>query len=123
MIWRRTCSRSPPSPTRSGRGRWPDGKVTRLITDAGKPNGVQVSPDQKTLYVLAHDNGAHDFLAKGETSQKGLMACLAYDLSPDGTVSNRRVLVDWLPNDGGDGIDVARHCPVPGPSTARKPIP
>jgi gluconolactonase len=82
----------------------PDGKVTRLITDAGKPNGVQVSPDQKTLYVLAHDNGAHDFLAKGETSQKGLMACLAYDLSPDGTVSKRRVLVDWLPNDGGDGM-------------------
>jgi gluconolactonase len=82
----------------------PDGKVTRLITDAGKPNGVQVSPDQKTLYVLAHDNGAHDFLAKGETSQKGLMACLAYDLSPDGTVGKRRVVVDWLPNDGGDGM-------------------
>jgi gluconolactonase len=84
----------------------PDGKVTRLITDAGKPNGVQVSPDQKTLYVLAHDNGAHDFLAKGETSQKGLMACLAYDLSSDGTVGKRRVVVDWLPNDGGDGMTV-----------------
>jgi gluconolactonase len=84
----------------------PDGKVTRLIADAGKPNGVQVSPDQKTLYVLAHDNGAHDFLEKGETSQKGLMACLAYALAPDGSVSNRRVLIDWLPNDGGDGMTV-----------------
>src|SRR5215469_4037547 len=84
----------------------PDGKPTRLITDAGKPNGVQVSPDQKTLYVLAHDNGARDFLEKGETSQKGLMGCLAYDLSPDGTVSNRRMLIDWLPNDGGDGMSV-----------------
>jgi gluconolactonase len=84
----------------------PDGKVTRLITDAGKPNGVQVSPDQKTLYVLAHDNGAHDFLQKGEVAQKGLMACLAYDLSPEGAVSNRRTLVDWLPNDGGDGMTV-----------------
>ena len=83
-----------------------DGKVTRLITDAGKPNGVQVSPDQKTLYVLAHDNGAHDFLEKGETAQKGLMACLAYDLSPDGAVGNRRVLIDWLPNDGGDGMTI-----------------
>jgi hypothetical protein len=39
--------------------------------DAGKPNGIQVSPDQKTLYVLAHDNGGHDFLKKGETSEKG----------------------------------------------------
>ena len=28
-----------------------------------------------------------------------------YDLSPDSTVSNRWVLIDWLPNDGGDGND------------------
>jgi len=87
----------------------PDGKVTRLITDAGKPNGIQVSPDQKTLYVLSHDNGGHDFLAfleKGEKAEKGLMACLAYTLSPDGTVSNRKVLINWLPNDGGDGMTV-----------------
>jgi gluconolactonase len=74
-----------------------------------KPNGIQVSPDQKTLYVLSHDNGGHDFLAfleKGETAEKGLMACLAYTLSPDGTVSNRKVLINWLPNDGGDGMTV-----------------
>jgi gluconolactonase len=83
-----------------------DGKVTRLITDAGKPNGVQVSPDQKTLYVLSHDNGAHDFLEKGETAEKGLMACLAYTLGADGSVSNRRVLINWAPNDGGDGMTV-----------------
>lgn len=83
----------------------PDGKVTRLITDAGKPNGVRVSPDQKTLYVFAHDNGSFDFtrLGKDEKTQKGLMALLAYDLAPDGTVSHRRMLVNWLPNDGGDG--------------------
>ena len=84
----------------------PDGTVVRLITDAGKPNGVQVSPDQKTLYVLSHDNGAHDFLEKGEIAEKGLMACLAYALSPDGTVSNRKILVNWAPNDGGDGMTV-----------------
>ncbi len=30
----------------------PDGTVTRIITDAGKPNGVCVAPDQKTLYVV-----------------------------------------------------------------------
>ena len=84
----------------------PDGKVTRLITDAGKPNGIQVSPDQKTLYVLAHDNGGHDFLEKSETTEKGLMACLAYTLGPDGTVSNRKLLINWLPNDGGDGMTV-----------------
>jgi gluconolactonase len=34
------------------------------------------------------------------------MACLAYTLRPDGTVSNRRLLINWLPNDGGDGMTV-----------------
>ena len=35
----------------------PDGSIQRIITDAGKPNGVCVSPDQKTLYVVSNDNG------------------------------------------------------------------
>src|SRR5215831_180117 len=35
----------------------PDGSITRIITDAGKPNGVAVSPDQKTLYVISNENG------------------------------------------------------------------
>jgi len=100
----------------------PDGKVTRLITDAGKPNGIQVSPDQKTLYVISNDNGSYDRLEKGEPAEKGLTALLAYALAPDGAVSNRRVLTDWGTNDGGDGVTVdvdgnlyvAVHEPVPG---------
>src|SRR5438132_1717761 len=35
-----------------------DGRIHRIITDAGKPNGVAVSPDQKTLYVVSNDNGS-----------------------------------------------------------------
>ena len=38
-----------------------DGSIHRIITDAGKPNGVCVSPDQKTLYVVSNDNGATGF--------------------------------------------------------------
>jgi gluconolactonase len=45
-------------------------------------------------------------MQKGETAQRGLTALLAYALAPDGTVSNRRVLVDWFPYDGGDGMTV-----------------
>lgn len=30
----------------------PDGKVTRLIDDVVTPNGVNLSPDEKTLYVI-----------------------------------------------------------------------
>jgi gluconolactonase len=32
--------------------RSPEGKVTRLIEDAKAPNGVILSPDEKTLYVI-----------------------------------------------------------------------
>ena len=35
----------------------PDGGVHRIITDAGKPNGIAVSPDQKTLYLVSHTHG------------------------------------------------------------------
>ena len=30
----------------------PDGKVTRLIDNLGQPNGITLSPDEKTLYVI-----------------------------------------------------------------------
>ena len=36
----------------------PDGSIHLVVTDGGKPNGVAVSPDQQTLYVISHDNGA-----------------------------------------------------------------
>ena len=35
----------------------PDRSLHRIITDAGKANGVALSPDQKTLYVVSNDNG------------------------------------------------------------------
>ncbi|HEV3162881.1 MAG TPA: SMP-30/gluconolactonase/LRE family protein [Isosphaeraceae bacterium] len=65
-----------------------DGKVTRLDTTSTKPNGLAVSPDQKTLYVS--DNGSKR------------RALVALDLDADGNVSNPRVLHDF---GGGRGID------------------
>jgi gluconolactonase len=84
----------------------PDGSVHRIITDAGKPNGVCVSPDQRSLYVVSNDNGsvAFDRLKEGETTHKGRMALLAYDLHADGSAAFRRVLADYYPNDGPDGL-------------------
>jgi len=86
----------------------PDGSIHMIITDAGKCNGVAISPDQKTLYVVSNDNGATGFdrLPEGAKTQKGVMALLAYDLAEDGTASNRRVLVDYYPEDGPDGLVV-----------------
>jgi gluconolactonase len=84
----------------------PDGKVHRIITNAGKNNGVCVSPDQKTLYVVSNDNGWFGFqqLEKGETTHQGAHILWAYDLNPDGTATNRREVVNYAPYSGPDGV-------------------
>lgn len=88
----------------------PDGSVHRVVTDCGKCNGVLVSPDQKTLYVIGNDNGWFEFqnLQEGENTLQGHHQLQAYDLSPDGKASNRRVLIDYTKGDkpcsGPDGM-------------------
>jgi len=86
-----------------------DGSIHRIITDAGKPNGVAISPDQKTLYVVSNDNGSTGIgrlrmKEDPEPTHKGRMALLAYDLSPEGKAKFRKVLVDYAPEDGPDGL-------------------
>jgi len=74
-----------------------DGRVSLIIDDAGKPNGIVVSPDQQTLYVASADD---------PSSASALNALLAYDLSGDGGASNRRVLVDFGAEWGPDGMTI-----------------
>lgn len=83
-----------------------DGSVHRIITDAGKPNGVAVSPDQKTLYVVSNDNGNTGIgrLPMDAPAKKGAMALHAYALAEDGTAKFRKTLVDYAPQDGPDGL-------------------
>lgn len=74
-----------------------DGKLTLLIADIKAPNGIAFSPDEKTLYVSDVD------------PQRA--AWLAYDVKPDGTVTNGRVFFDatrWRkdPFFGPDGFKV-----------------
>ena len=56
-----------------------DGTLHRVVTDAGKPNGVAISPDQKTLYVVSNENGttAIERLDKGTAPRAGLVASMA----------------------------------------------
>ncbi|MCI0701800.1 MAG: SMP-30/gluconolactonase/LRE family protein [Planctomycetia bacterium] len=88
-----------------------DGTIHRIITDAGKPNGVAISPDQKTLYVVSNDNGTTGIgrLKSAENkvlepTKKGAMTLMAYDLAADGTAKFRKTLVDYAPQDGPDGL-------------------
>jgi len=83
-----------------------DGKIQRIVTDANKPNGVAISPDQKTLYVVTNDDGhmGFDRMPKGTPARKGRMELSAYDLHPDGTATYRKRLVNYAPEDGPDGL-------------------
>ncbi len=91
----------------------PDGTVDRIVTNGGKTNGVLVSPDQSTLYVVSNDNGWLGFMQLDETDQAPTVSrhlLQAYDLNADGTVSNRRVVIDYSelypgkPCSGPDGL-------------------
>jgi gluconolactonase len=65
----------------------PDGALSLLVKDFIKPNGLALSPDEKTLYV-ADTEGSH---------------LRAFDVAEDGSLSNGRVLCE-VP--GPDGIKV-----------------
>ena len=66
---------------------WKDGKLTLLGGDRDRPgeapNGIALSPDEKTLYVTA-----------------GMRKTMAYDVRPDDTIANPRVFIEA----GNDGI-------------------
>jgi len=88
----------------------PDGAVTRVATNCGKCNGILISPDQKTMYIVSNDNGWFEFqnLKKGETTVQAGHLLQAYDVDGNGNLSNRRVLIDYSkldkPCSGPDGI-------------------
>lgn len=56
-----------------------DGTMTLLEGNMGTTNGIEVSPDNKTLYV-------------NESIQRNVWA---YDLSPTGAISNKRLLIKF----------------------------
>lgn len=64
-----------------------NGKVTLLEKNMGTTNGIEVSPDDKRLYV-------------NESVQRKVWV---YDLSPGGQISNKRLLIGF-PDFGMDGM-------------------
>jgi gluconolactonase len=71
----------------------PDGNVTQIIADVHKPNGIIIAPDMKTLYLA-------------ENHPKGDRLLLAYPLQEDGGVGTRKVLHDFAPDRGIDGMAI-----------------
>jgi gluconolactonase len=72
------------------------GQVTRVLAapDIERPNGLQISPDDKTLYVI--ESGA---------PPSGPRMIRAFDLQADGTARNRRVHFDF-PGRSADGMSI-----------------
>jgi len=64
-----------------------DGKATLVAKDLGTANGIEVSPDGKTLYV-------------NESVQRNVWA---FDITKDGSLTNKR-LVKQFPDHGFDGM-------------------
>jgi sugar lactone lactonase YvrE len=70
-----------------------DGKATLLETDMGTTNGIEISPDERTLYV-------------NESVQRNIWA---YDLSRHGELSNKRLLIQFT-----DHLMDGMRCDVEG---------
>ena len=85
----------------------PDGSLHRVTFDISKPNGVMLSPDEKTLYVAETDNGTAQAEIASDVS-KGRMTLNAFPVRADGTLGAKRVLVDFAPENGIDGMTVDR---------------
>lgn len=73
------------------------GQVERVLSqpEIQRPNGIAISPDERTLYVV-------DSCPVPGGNRK----IRAYDLSPDGSLSNPREVIDFAPGRGGDGMAV-----------------
>jgi sugar lactone lactonase YvrE len=65
----------------------PDKKIIKLAEDMGTTNGIEISPDEKTLYV-------------NESVQRKVWA---FDLDEKGNISNKRLLIEF-PDYGMDGM-------------------
>jgi gluconolactonase len=73
------------------------GHLARILAapDIQRPNGIQISPDDKQLYLI-EANGA----------EGGARMIRAYDLRSDGTVGNMRVHYNFYPGRSADGMSI-----------------
>lgn len=75
----------------------PSGAVTRILAAPAiqRPNGIQISPDDRTLYLV-----------ESNRAEGGARLIRAYDLGPDGSVTNMRVHYNFYPGRSADGLSI-----------------
>ena len=74
-----------------------DGKITKLLLapETEWPNGIVISPDDRTLYLV-----------EANKKEGGARAIVAFYLSAEGTLSNRRVHYNFYPGRSADGMAI-----------------
>jgi gluconolactonase len=70
-----------------------DGSLTRVIDDMETPNGILISADNRSLYVVDHNQ-----------AEGGARTLVAYDIDREGRCTRRAVLYDLGTDYGGDGM-------------------
>ncbi len=77
-----------------------DGQVRRVATQPqiGRPNGLAITPDARTLYVVDSHNVAG-----------GNRKIWAFDVRPDGSLTGQRLVFDFGQGRGGDGMRLDRQ--------------
>ncbi|MFT5470504.1 MAG: gluconolactonase [Verrucomicrobiales bacterium] len=81
----------------------PDGSLKVATTAIDKPNGIILSPDQKTIYIAETDNGsAKADIEKNPT--RGRMTLNAFPVDKTGDLGEKRVVADFGDQLGVDGM-------------------
>jgi gluconolactonase len=86
-----------------------DGNVVEVTHDVEQPNGIALSPDDNTLYVIDHNSGADvvNLDPNAAPPKTGAMKVYAFPLGNDGLVSgSRKTLLDFGTENGCDGMRV-----------------
>lgn len=66
----------------------PDGRVTRVLDDLLKPNGIVITPDNRLVYI----------------SDRGTQTLHRYELQSDGSLKPAGIVYDFSPDRGVDGM-------------------
>lgn len=85
----------------------PNGDLSIATTEIDKPNGIVLSPNQRTIYIAETDNGS----AKADLEEgfePGSMTLNAFRVNRNGDLSKRKVLHDFGEETGVDGMTVDR---------------
>jgi gluconolactonase len=75
-----------------------DGALTRVIDDVQVPNGILITPDDRTLYV-----------ADNNPAEGGNRTLIQYGIPTNGTVRRQKVLYDFGTGRGIDGMVLDRE--------------